>query len=116
MQINTTIRSLTGELLHVGPELILSNLDLSYANLYGRRLSFTLMSGTNLLGADLFGANLRGADLSGADLSGADMRQADLRGAKLDNVKIDDDTRISSTTKISKKQLTYLLLLGLNYG
>lgn len=65
------------------PRIILTEVDLSHADLYGAHLGNANLRGSNLRRADLSGADLRAADLSGADLRGANLFGANLSGANL---------------------------------
>lgn len=67
--------------------LMLTNIDLSYADLKNVDLSYADLSCTNLSYADL-----RGVILNGADLNGAILFKADLRGADLNEVEYDYTT------------------------
>jgi uncharacterized protein YjbI with pentapeptide repeats len=74
---------------------LLSDTDLSWANLSGADLSDADLSGANLSGADLSDtdlswANLRGANLSGADLRGAALRWANLSDADLSGANLSE--------------------------
>ena len=86
---------------HLGPNVILHQIDCSQENLEGVWLSGSELWNANFRGANLSGASLRHADLSGADLTGADLTAADIglarfTGAKLGGVNLDGikDNRI----------------------
>ena len=69
-----------------GANLSWSNLSwayLSWADLSGANLSWSNLSGSNLSWTDLNEADLRSANLRSADLRSADLRSADLRSADL---------------------------------
>ena len=57
--------------------------DLRGADLTGADLRYAYLRGADLTGADLRRADLTGADLTGADLTGADLSNSDLIGADL---------------------------------
>jgi len=65
------------------PQPVLTDANLSYANLRGADLSYANLIDANLRDANLRDANLRGANLRGANLRGADLSYANLRGADL---------------------------------
>jgi len=69
---------------------VLSDANLSDANLSDANLSGADLSDANLSGANLRGANLSDADLSGAYLSDADLSGAYLRGANLSGAYLSD--------------------------
>jgi hypothetical protein len=71
-------------------QAVLSNADLSNANLRGADLSNANLRGVDLQGADLSNANLSNADLRGANLSNTNLRGADLRNANLKSADLSD--------------------------
>ncbi len=71
---------------------LMSDANLSGANLEGANLSGANLLAANLSGADLIGADLSGASLLGADLSGASLFSANLNEADLREAEYDKDT------------------------
>ncbi len=69
-------------------EADLSGANLRDANLSGADLKDANLSEADLSGADLSGADVRDANLSGADLKDANLSEADLSGAKLSGAKV----------------------------
>ncbi len=75
-EINELLTAVSVKVRGKGPEL-------RGADLVGKDLRRTDLTGANLRGAYLIGADLRGTRLTRADLTGADLRGADLRGTDL---------------------------------
>ena len=101
------LHKITGAVLFDGDKSILSDVDLSNANLYGANLSNANLSGANLSNANLYGANLSGANLSGANLS-----NAILSGVDLSDVDLSD--AILSGVNLSNANLSNANLYGAN--
>ncbi|BAY38835.1 pentapeptide repeat protein [Nostoc sp. NIES-2111] len=76
--------------------LDLSSADLSSANLRDANLSKARLKGANLSSADLEGANLSSADLEDADLSSANLISAELSSANLKSANFSSATLISA--------------------
>jgi uncharacterized protein YjbI with pentapeptide repeats len=70
---------------------LLTEVDLTGANLAGADLTRAYLTGANLTGAYLTEADLTGADLTEADLTGADLTGADLTDADLTEAKWPED-------------------------
>jgi uncharacterized protein YjbI with pentapeptide repeats len=106
-----------------GARACLKFVDLSHADLQGRRLAGADFTGAKLVRADLTGANLRSACLFGADmqkacLSRADLTRADLRGATLRGANIqrallaEADLRDGSLVRSKNGELIPLTVAG----
>jgi uncharacterized protein YjbI with pentapeptide repeats len=90
----------------------LSGSDLSYAQLIDANLSDADLTRTNLSDADLTRTNLRGANLRGANLSDADLTDANLSGANLSDADLTDANL--SGANLSGADLTDANLSGAN--
>ena len=112
------VRSQTG-----GARACLKFVDLSHADLKGRRLAGADFTGAklvqaNLTGADLrsaclFGANMQKACLSRADLTRADLRGATLRGASVQRALLAEaDLRDGSLVRSKNGELIPLTVGG----
>lgn len=77
-------------------DVVLINVNLSFANLCGSNLENAVLSGADFTGANLRRANLRGADLKGAILRRCDLHKAIISQDQLEGAFGDSKTRLPS--------------------
>ncbi len=88
--------------------MILSNSDLTNANLYGARLNDANLQNANLQNANLSNARLKGANLENADLRGANLNNVDLEMANLKGTILDRYHPQYTNTRNTKLAQNYL--------
>lgn len=89
----------------VGDErIVLSGINLNYADLQG-----CVLTRADMRDCKLIGANLRNANLTGANLSNADLTDCDMRGAVLDRA-------IFARSKLTRANMSGASLKGTNFA